>query len=215
MSPLARRLLLASFAFDALIVLVLCIYSPQVDLLGRLLDVPINPKPADAVVVMSTGKIDSCQAGPEYFDRELKAAELMKLDFSTAKTMIISGVYTTPSVIPVAECTATLHQRLGFPEDVKLIVDNDSQTTADNARNIAKIMRAHHWQSAVLVTARSHMMRGMLSLQKQGITVHPYPVPDLPPPIPGEWFGPTRRFYVERFLYEVGALLKYKWYGTI
>ena len=90
-----------------------------------------------------------------------------------------------------------------------------SSITSENARNTAALMKANQWHSALLVTHRSHMRRAKAAFEKQGVTVYPHTVPDIPPYGPNEWLTPVRLFHLKRFLYEYGALLKYKWYGYI
>jgi hypothetical protein len=49
---------------------------------------------------------------------------------------------------------------------------------------------------------------------KQGVVTVPRQVPDYPP-YHAAWLDANRISNLERFLYEYGALLKYKWYGYI
>ena len=59
----------------------------------------------------------------------------------------------------------------------KIIVEGDSTTTLENARNVAPIVAALDGQK-VLLTSDLHMYRAIKVFQKAGISVRPRPFPD-------------------------------------
>jgi uncharacterized SAM-binding protein YcdF (DUF218 family) len=186
--------------------------SPRINLLDRLIAVPDQYRKADVVVAFSSGKLEHCQASPQLFLRENYAAALLRQGYSRSGKLIISGTYTKTSDEAEA-CRVSLAALFGISPR-QIILDNQANTTYDNARDVTALMRQHHWKTAVLVTSRSHMFRAWHALEKQGVTAFPRQVPDYPP-MHGAWLDANRINNLGRFLYEYGALLKYKWYGYI
>lgn len=63
---------------------------------------------------------------------------------------------------------------LGVPE-ADILLETDSQTTTQNARYSARILREKGFSRPILVTSAFHMPRAVLNFEKQGIEVVPYP----------------------------------------
>lgn len=63
---------------------------------------------------------------------------------------------------------------LGVSPD-KIILENKSQTTGQNARFSAEILRAKGLLHPILVTSATHMERAVLNFAKNGIQVTAYP----------------------------------------
>lgn len=63
---------------------------------------------------------------------------------------------------------------LGVPED-KILVENKSINTTQNAMFSAKILHEHGLSQPILVTSAFHMKRSVLNFAKQGVAVVPYP----------------------------------------
>ena len=63
---------------------------------------------------------------------------------------------------------------LGIPED-KILVENQSLNTEQNAVNTAVMMQANGLQSPVLVTSGFHMTRAMQHFKNAGLTPQSYP----------------------------------------
>ncbi len=195
------------------VLLTLAVFSPDIDLLARPLAVENRLRQADVVVAVSAGTLDNCQAHPNLFLRERKGAELVAQGYSRSGMLIVSGVYTDPARVSLAACRHRLAGWIGL-DARRLIIDNSARTTEENARGVQALMAAHGYRDAVLVTSRSHMLRAMKTFQARGLIVYPVQIPDLPP-YGKHWFSPERRAHLARFLYEYGALIKYKWYGYL
>lgn len=189
------------------------IFSPEFDWLGRPLDVADRYQKADVVVAVSAGTLKDCRAHPNLFLREIRAAELVREGYSRSGKLIISGIYADPAVVTDDRCHARMAELLEIPPQA-LLIDNRAATTYENARNVAALMRQRDYRDAVLVTSRSHMFRASKSFERQGVTVYPVQIPDIPP-LTGGWFDGARFAHLKRFVYEYGALIKYKWYGYI
>ncbi len=200
-------------AFALLTLFTLACLSPKSDLLARMLTMDDNIQKADVVVAVSAGILNNCNAPPNLFLREKHAAQLVKNGYSQSGKLLISGIYTHPPH-SLRACQAKLATLLDIPAE-RLIIDNTAETTLDNATHTKAMMRRHGWKTALLVTSRSHMFRAYHVFRKQGIHAFRAQVPELPPVQDTRWFNPNRISHLKRFLYEYGALVKYKWYGYI
>lgn len=63
---------------------------------------------------------------------------------------------------------------LGIPKN-KILLDNKSLNTEQNAEFTKKILSTHHFKQPILVTSAFHMKRSVLNFSQQGVTVQPYP----------------------------------------
>jgi uncharacterized SAM-binding protein YcdF (DUF218 family) len=71
-----------------------------------------------------------------------------------------------------------LAERLGVPA-ANITVEDRSSRTLENAREVARILRARGASSVLLVTSPLHMRRAKLCFEKQGVEVSCAPVPDI------------------------------------
>ncbi len=197
----------------AFAVLFVATFSPNIDLLSKLIYVKSNPQQADVIVALSGSIVEDCNHHDGLLDREIHAGKLLNKGLSKSGKVIISGHYTNNKLVPVDVCRDVLARHMNIPSEA-LIFDNDAYTTHDNAVNIAKIMKQHNWQQAVMVTTFSHAKRAQLALKKEGVRSFPALIADKPER-GDKWFDIYRTAYLHRFLYEYVALLSYKWYGYI
>ena len=63
---------------------------------------------------------------------------------------------------------------LGVPED-KIILEDKSVNTSQNAAFTAEILREKNFATPILVTSAFHMRRAVLNFEKAGVKVAPYP----------------------------------------
>lgn len=73
-----------------------------------------------------------------------------------------------------AEISRTILLGLGVPAD-KIIVENQSLNTTQNAEYSKKLLDSHGLNQPILVTSAFHMSRAVLQFQKAGVTVTPWP----------------------------------------
>ncbi|WP_312518598.1 YdcF family protein [Anaerospora sp.] len=73
-----------------------------------------------------------------------------------------------------AEISRTILLGLGVPDD-KIIVENQSLNTTQNAEYSKKLLDSQEFSQPVLVTSAFHMPRAVLQFQKTGIKVLPWP----------------------------------------
>ena len=64
---------------------------------------------------------------------------------------------------------------LGLPAN-RVIVEDKSRDTVENARYTSKILKKNGYKKPLLVTSAYHMKRSILSFEKAGIKVIPFPV---------------------------------------
>lgn len=88
--------------------------------------------------------------------------------------IVVSGgqVYKTSG--PEAEIARKIFIGAGVPED-KILVENTSKNTTENARFVKKIMDRYGYNDPILVTSAFHMERAVRAFAKVGVGVVPYP----------------------------------------
>lgn len=88
--------------------------------------------------------------------------------------ILLSGGQVYQSSGNEAEIARRILLSLGVESD-KIIVENRSQTTGQNARFSAEILREKGLIHPILVTSATHMERAVLNFSKNGIEVTAYP----------------------------------------
>lgn len=76
-----------------------------------------------------------------------------------------------------AQKMARAIERLGVPR-ASLILEEQSQSTSDNARYTAMLAERKNFRSVLLVTSSLHMPRANLQFREAGLVVIPVPVPE-------------------------------------
>ena len=100
--------------------------------------------------------------------------------------------------------------RIGVPAD-RVISENQSRNTYENARNTAEILRKSDFKPPyLLVTSAFHMRRSLLCFQKQGIDVVPYAVDQHSGQI---MFTPDKLFLPSPEVILDWDLLFHEWFG--
>lgn len=88
--------------------------------------------------------------------------------------IILSGgqVYQTTGY--EARIAAKILQGLGVPRD-KILIEDDSLNTTQNAGFVKKILSQHNFGKPILITSAFHLPRAVLEFKKTGTAVTPYP----------------------------------------
>lgn len=88
--------------------------------------------------------------------------------------VVISGgkVYETTGT--EAEIARTILIGLGIPED-KILIDNRSRNTTENAKYCKEIVDKEGFESPILVTSAFHMERAVRQFKKYNVQVTPFP----------------------------------------
>jgi uncharacterized SAM-binding protein YcdF (DUF218 family) len=93
-----------------------------------------------------------------------------------APRLILSGGRWAPHRPACAPRMQALALALGVPPEA-MIVENRSASTAENAREVARLLRAEAAPSILLVTGPLHMRRAKLCFEKLGVHVACAPTP--------------------------------------
>lgn len=88
--------------------------------------------------------------------------------------IIASGGKVLETTGTEAEISRTILLGLGVPAN-KIIVENQSLNTTQNAEYSKKLLDSHGYSQPLLVTSAFHMPRAVLQFQKAGVTVIPWP----------------------------------------
>jgi uncharacterized SAM-binding protein YcdF (DUF218 family) len=94
----------------------------------------------------------------------------------------------------------------GIPQQA-LDSENCSQTTEENARFTAALLKPRGVRRILLVTDPAHMLRALLTFQRMGFSVIPYPSP-----LPPEYSAPAEAVLVFR---EYVSLASYRASGRL
>lgn len=142
-----------------------------------MVDVPV----ADAVVVLSEGR--TLAPGP---DRVSESNDANRFSAGTelalagkAPLLVFTGaaIGSAPGGPSEGDVLSVQARALGVPAD-RIAVTPSVLNTADEAREVAKLLRTRQVQGAriVLVTSAFHMRRARQVFQQEGLTVEPFPV---------------------------------------
>ena len=142
---------------------------------------PPHTIPEDSVVVLLGGGTESLQYPRQITevngagDRVLYTARLYKQ--GRVKTILLSGgtiAWSGGRSTTPAQDMADILELVGVPSDV-LVLQDQSQNTAEDASYSAQILNDMGVKKIVLVTSASHMMRSVALFEKEGFAVIPAP----------------------------------------
>ncbi|MFZ1301340.1 MAG: YdcF family protein [Candidatus Microsaccharimonas sp.] len=121
---------------------------------------------ADAIVVVSGG------------DTQARTAAGIKLfQNGWANTLILSGAAEDKSGPSNAEAMQLQAIEAGVPESA-IIIDEEAESTQENAQNTETIFSEHNYHNVILVTSGYHQRRASLEFNKraENVTIRNYPV---------------------------------------
>ncbi len=145
---------------------------------------------AEAIVVLGRGK-DLRQSRAEV------TAQLWKTGRSPK--VFVSGRDDSPIIIRLLKMN-------GIPQQA-LDNENCSQTTEENARFTATLLKPKGVRRILLVTDPAHMLRALLTFEHMGFSIIPYPSP-----LPPEYTAPAEAVLLIR---EYVSLLSYRLSGRL
>src|SRR4030088_2578698 len=114
--------------------------------IGHALDVEDPLRPADTIVALSGDTGARTETAVDLWKRQL------------APVIIFAGASVDPNSVASGELMKREAIARGVPE-AALLVEPDSNTTEENARLVASLMRARGLRSAILVTSPYHQRR--------------------------------------------------------
>jgi len=180
--------------------------DPLAERLAGPLRTPADLRPRPWIVVLSGGITSKGLLNATTRARVEWAARLHH--DGLGRRLLVSGGPRRPGRPPSGPGMKHLAVACGVPaEDVA--VEGHSSRTAENAEEVATLLRARAEPSILLVTSPLHMRRAKLCFEKHGIEVGPAPVPR----IEGE--PPERASVVSQALHEYIGLAYYRLRGWI
>lgn len=184
------------------------------------------PAEAGAIVVLSGGLVEPSVVQPEAvlapdtFYRCQEAARLAAIDFAKDQPVLVSGgkVFSDTPGPPCAQVMRDFLERLVVPTS-RLIVEDQSRNTYENAVNSARLLRERGITRVVLVTEASHMRRAQGCFLQQGIEVVPAPcqfrAPGLPWTLSGFLPNPATTADAQRVAHEWLGWVWYRLQGRL
>ena len=142
---------------------------------------PTSSKPLnrfDAIIVLGTPADGDGNPTPDQLSRVTEAVH--EYERGVAPRLILSGGAAHNEFVE-ARVMARSAQAQGIPESA-IFVEPEAQDTIQNGCYSARIMRAHGWGSAEVVSARSHLPRAGLIFSHLPIDWRTHAAPPLEPP---------------------------------
>ncbi len=141
------------------------------------LNVPANPR-GDVIVLLGGGAYDGVKdltgVGAPSEDTLVRIVTVVRLQKRLQIPVIVSG----GAVFAWREAEAEVDRRflidLGVPGD-KIILDDRSRDTFENARYVKEICKKRHFRNPLLVTSAYHMRRSLLIFRQFDMEVTPVP----------------------------------------
>lgn len=98
---------------------------------------------------------------------------VMRLQKQLNLPVILSGGKVFEDTGREADIEQRIFKGMGVDEN-KLILENQSRNTVENARNSKAVMQAYNFTKPILITSGFHMPRSMLIFEREGISPVPY-----------------------------------------
>lgn len=166
-------------------IIVLIIYLLSIPLTGEILIRSLEKKysppekiNADVIVMLGGGMLfevpnidEKAPVTGSAINRTLAAADLC---IKTKLPVILTGGQNFVGIGNESQAAQIQLMRLNIPAD-KIIIEDKSKTTIENAKNIASILKRYNFKKPVLVTSAFHIWRAMEVFKKQNIECIPYP----------------------------------------
>jgi uncharacterized SAM-binding protein YcdF (DUF218 family) len=146
--------------------------------IGHFLDVEDPLRPADVIVALSGDTGARTETAVDLWNRQL------------APIMIFAGASEDPNSVASGELMKREAIALGVP-DAAILVEPSSNTTQENARLVASLMKARRLSTAILVTSPYHQRRASNLFAREfgpaGLAFTNYPARD-PQWDPNTWW---------------------------
>jgi uncharacterized SAM-binding protein YcdF (DUF218 family) len=155
---------------------------------------------ADVIIILGGGTLSDGSPSPATTRRVEHAVALYQKGL--ASFLICTGGYTQQHPKSEGRACADLAHQKGVPSSA-ILTEEVSTSTEENAIEARKVMAAHGFKTALLVTDNFHMLRAEMLFHRQGVSVILSPAQVTAGPLEG-W-----RAVVDTYR-EVGA---FGWYG--
>jgi uncharacterized SAM-binding protein YcdF (DUF218 family) len=158
----------------ALVSYLVCAFTPLVGVAYRVLSVPAELRPADAIVVLGAGVTTDGELSGNSMRRTVHAVRLYRQRL--APVIVMLGARHEGTV--EAEVRARFAAELGVPPSA-IVVEPGGRTTRAEAALVARRLSASRPATVLLVTNVHHMPRARLLFEREGLLVAPAPVPEV------------------------------------
>jgi len=168
--------------------------APLMASLERGLTIPAHPM-GDVIVLLGGGLHDQVPdlsgSGAPSDNMQARMITAMRLQRRLGLPMLVTGGAAFAGRTPEAPVVKRFLVDLGVPSN-KILVEEKSRDTIENARFSKKIMELKGFKKPILVTSAFHMRRAIEAFRKAGLEVIPVPssfytAPELPT-IWEDWF---------------------------
>ncbi|MEW6213735.1 MAG: YdcF family protein [Nitrospirota bacterium] len=140
-------------------------------------NIPQNPE-GDVIILLGGGVYDRAPdlsgIGAPSGDMLERFATAIRLQKRLNIPIIVSGGSAFKNKKPEAPIVKRFLIDLGVPAN-KVIVEDKSRDTIENAKYTVKICKKSGYKKPLLVTSANHMKRSLLSFEKAGVKVMPFP----------------------------------------
>lgn len=144
----------------------------RIDSYGQREHLPSHEAPADALVVLGAGVNEWGRPSRSLSERTRHAVQLWKRGLAP-QLICTGGVGDNPP--SEARVAADLAISLGVPAS-KVLLEDTSTSTRENARFAADICRARGWKRVVVVSHPYHLWRARRDFRRRGLVVYTSPV---------------------------------------
>jgi uncharacterized SAM-binding protein YcdF (DUF218 family) len=166
-----KRILLRLAAITAILLLAFSVYAlPR---LGRFLVAEDPLTKADVIYVLSGAR----------FERMLEAVDLYKAGWAP-KIMLSVGIYDWGELELREKGIAYPHEadiqiqvmgQLGVPPQDIIVLDQQQDSTHDEAMALVEQARRHHWSTVIVVSSKQHTRRARMEMNRtagrEGLTI--------------------------------------------
>lgn len=140
-------------------------------------NIPQNPQ-GDVIILLGGGVYegvpDYSGTGSPSEDMLGRMVTAVRLQNILKVPVIVSGGSVFGHNIPEAPVVRRFLIDLGIPAD-KVIIEDKSRDTIENAKYTFEICKKNNYNNPILVTSAYHMKRGVMSFEKAGMKVTPFP----------------------------------------
>ena len=121
--------------------------------------------PADAIIVLGAAAYDA-RPSPVLEERIRHGIDLYRRGL--AKHLIVTGGFGKGARFSESQVAQRYALRHGVPKQA-ILIETESRTTRQNLQQAAVLMRAHHFERAIIVSDPLHMARALRLARESGI----------------------------------------------
>lgn len=140
---------------------------------------PLNEVSGDVIIMLGGGATsDTPDLGGAVGNLSGSAANRLLLAARLEKLLDVPVILAGGQVYSDTGREAIIAKRmlieLGVDEG-RILIDDQSLNTKQNAQNVHKLLAEHHFDRPILITSAFHMERSLLNFAKEGVAAVPFP----------------------------------------